>query len=70
MKKKISKLRLNRETVRALGQVNLGPVAGGSFNYCATDPSNCIGCYPTIWSECISGCIACPEESTTPSCFC
>lgn len=60
MKKKISKLRLSRETVRSLNQGNLGQVAGGT-NYCATDPSNCIGCYPTIWSECVSGCIVCPD---------
>lgn len=57
MKRRGSKLHLSRETLRALDR-DLRQIVGAED----TQPSNCIGCYPTIWSECISGCIICPQE--------
>ena len=56
MKKRGSKLHLSRETLRSLDR-DLRQIVGAE-----TQPSDCIGCYPTIWSECISGCIVCPQE--------
>jgi hypothetical protein len=58
MKKKLFKLQLSRETLRSLDRDALRPVAGAE-----SEPSNCIGCYPTIWSECISGCLVCPQSA-------
>ena len=57
MKKRAFKLQLSRETLRSLDGIALGPVAGAE-----TEPSNCIGCYPTIYSECVSICLVCPES--------
>jgi len=68
MKKKTFKLQLSRETLRSLSRGALDRVVGAE-----SEPSNCIGCYPTIWTECVSGCIACPQSwpaSCGPSCDC
>jgi len=65
MKKKGSKLQLSRETLLSLDRAGLRQIVGAE-----TEPSNCIGCYPTCWSECISGCIACPQESGGNSACC
>lgn len=64
MKKRELKLRLHRETLRSLDRNDLGPVNGAE-----TEPSNCIGCYPTIYSECVSGCIVCPQDPPSVHCI-
>ena len=63
MKKKALKLRLSRETVGSLERAKLGKVLGAE-----TEPSNCIGCYPTdgVGTDCISRCMVCPQQSGPP----
>ena len=63
MRKRTYKLRLNRETLRSLDRNEISAVNGGE-----TWPSDCIGCYPTVFTECMSQCIVCPEDP--PSVYC
>lgn len=65
MKKRAYKLRLHRETLRSLDGGTLSRVNGGE-----TWPSECIGCYPTVFTECLSQCIVCPDTGGTsePNC--
>ena len=63
MRKRAPKLRLHRETLRSLDGTDLSRMNGG-----VTWPSDCIGCYPTNFTECISQCVVCPEDP--PSVYC
>lgn len=73
MKKKIAKLRLNRETLRRLDGAPLRRVVGATVDNCSgnttcqSDLGNCISdlvpgmCNPSVDSECVSRCVACPD---------
>jgi hypothetical protein len=67
MRKRTSKLRLHRETLRSLDQRHLAQVAGGSeFSLCISDLPGM--CNPSNDSECVSRCLVCPEDP--PSVYC
>lgn len=57
MKKQIKKLALNRETLRAMEQLHLEAVAGGST------PTGVTACYPTFYN---SYCRFCVDEPIGP----
>jgi hypothetical protein len=64
MKKKASKLRLHRETLHSLEASNLRRAAGAM----TTEPSVRVDCYPTVYTECVSQCVECPQDP--PSYWC
>ena len=67
MKKRTSKLRLNRETLLSLDKKHLTEVAGGSeFSLCLSDLPGM--CNPSNDSECVSRCLACPQTGPSDAC--
>lgn len=67
MKKRIAKLRLNRETLLALDKKHLTNVAGGSeFSFCLSDLPGM--CNPSNDSECVSACLVCPDTTGSAAC--
>lgn len=68
MKKKALKLRLSRETVGSLdAQKHLAGVVGGSTAF-DTCESVCIGMCNPSQTECVTRCLACPQDP--PSYWC
>jgi hypothetical protein len=67
MRKRIAKLRLNRETLLSLDMKHLTNVAGGSqLSLCLSDLPGM--CNPSNDSECVSRCLECPQTNPSDAC--